>query len=324
MLNEPTRSIGAMAVVPLLWVMASCQANVTVQNPPPDASAPSVARSRLGAQNCVGQKDLQPSVLEALGRAGVSWSRWFGHGDVTRNVIQRGGSYSFADTDAALAAAAKANLKVIGQLTSGLDFPRNDPLETAGDSSAFAEYVSTVVERYDGDTDFGTAVGDPAYPGCDSDGDGKTSDEEKAEWAITHRIHAWELMKEPLPPESVRPDRLSHTPEQVVAMLRLGHDAAQAADPEALVLFGGVAPSRIGGPQALRSYLTYILEQGAADYFDVLGVNALTEPVDEMLVLHNAVLTELGLDKPLWVLQVGTHGGGCGPSLTGQLQGGTL
>jgi hypothetical protein len=65
-------------------------------------------------------------------------------------------------------------------------------------------------------------------------------------------------------------------PEGYVALLRACYIGVKTADPGALVVSAGLAPTGTGLPQAIpdMTYLTRMYEAGAAPYFDALGLNA--------------------------------------------------
>jgi hypothetical protein len=65
-------------------------------------------------------------------------------------------------------------------------------------------------------------------------------------------------------------------PAEYTALLRLCYQAIKAADPAAIVISAGLAPTGTGLPDAIpdTDFLQGMYDAGAADYFDVLGVNA--------------------------------------------------
>ncbi|RLC60416.1 MAG: hypothetical protein DRI80_10950 [Chloroflexota bacterium] len=65
-------------------------------------------------------------------------------------------------------------------------------------------------------------------------------------------------------------------PAEYVELLRACYIGIKAADPDALVISAGLAPTGNGPPEAIPDidYLVGMYETGAAHYFDVLGVNA--------------------------------------------------
>jgi len=65
-------------------------------------------------------------------------------------------------------------------------------------------------------------------------------------------------------------------PAEYVDLLRVCYVGVKTADPDALVISAGLAPTGTGPPDAIpdADYLIGMYEAGAAPYFDLLGVNA--------------------------------------------------
>ena len=65
-------------------------------------------------------------------------------------------------------------------------------------------------------------------------------------------------------------------PEAYVTLLRSCYIGVKTADPQALVISAGLAPTGSGLPEAIpdQAYLVGMYEAGAASYFDLLGLNA--------------------------------------------------
>lgn len=118
--------------------------------------------------------------------------------------------------------------------------PGSEPLENAppADYQDFADYCGAVATRYKG------------------------------------RIQAYQVWNEPnLSREwgDQPPDPAAYT-----ELLRVCYEAIKEADPDALVISAGLAPTGTQLPLAMpdAEYLRAMYEAGAADYFDVLGLNA--------------------------------------------------
>jgi hypothetical protein len=90
----------------------------------------------------------------------------------------------------------------------------------------------------------------------------------------TGRVGAYQVWNEPnlarewggYPPD----------PAGYVELLRTCYVGVKTADPDALVVSAGLAPTGTGLPQAIpdTNYLIQMYEAGAASYFDALGLNA--------------------------------------------------
>jgi hypothetical protein len=65
-------------------------------------------------------------------------------------------------------------------------------------------------------------------------------------------------------------------PAEYTEMLKICYEAIKAADPNAIVISAGLAPTGTGLPDAIPDdeYLQAMYDAGAAAYFDVLGLNA--------------------------------------------------
>jgi hypothetical protein len=65
-------------------------------------------------------------------------------------------------------------------------------------------------------------------------------------------------------------------PAEYVEMLKVGYEAVKAADPHAIVISAGMAPTTRHDDQAMPDiyFIEGMYEAGAAPYFDVLGVHA--------------------------------------------------
>lgn len=86
------------------------------------------------------------------------------------------------------------------------------------------------------------------------------------------RIKAYQIWREPnLASQWGRPNAAEY-----VALLRVAYLNIKAADPEALIISAGLAPTESGLPVAIPDdlFLRQIYQAGGRRYFDLLGVNA--------------------------------------------------
>jgi Tol biopolymer transport system component len=111
-----------------------------------------------------------------------------------------------------------------------------------------------------------------------------------------------------------QPDPAEYTP-----LLRAAYQAIKAADPEAVVLSGGLATTGDGSPTATGDlkYLQGIYDNGGRGYFDALGSHpyAYGHPPDyedpwglsiSRVVAQHYVMQQNGdKDKPVWITEVG-------------------
>ena len=88
------------------------------------------------------------------------------------------------------------------------------------------------------------------------------------------RVRAYQVWNEP----NLAREWGGRTPDAAgyVELLRACYVAIKEADPEAIVVSAGLAPTGTGPPEAIpdAEYLVAMYEAGAASYFDLLGVNA--------------------------------------------------
>jgi hypothetical protein len=68
----------------------------------------------------------------------------------------------------------------------------------------------------------------------------------------------------------------SPSPAEYTALLKVCYEAIKAADPQAIVISAGLAPTGTGLPLAMPDdeFLQGMYDAGAAEYFDALGLNA--------------------------------------------------
>lgn len=133
------------------------------------------------------------------------------------------------------------------------------------------------------------------------------------------RVHAYILWNEPN--LAAEWGGRSPDPAAYAALLRAAHAAVKAADPEALVVSAGLAPTNEVNEQALddRLYLRGLYAAGARDYFDVLGAHpyGFAYPPDDPPGAHEGlnfarlqelrqIMVENGDgEKPVWATELG-------------------
>lgn len=88
------------------------------------------------------------------------------------------------------------------------------------------------------------------------------------------RIQAYQVWNEPN--LSREWGELAPDPEKYVELLQICYDAIKAADPEAIVISAGLAPTGTTPPDAMPDdqFLRAFYAAGGSNYFDVLGLNA--------------------------------------------------
>jgi hypothetical protein len=151
------------------------------------------------------------------------------------------GTFDWAEPDRIVEAIDKANLKVIARIGDQPQWVRPEIWPTVGPPTKladFGDFVTAMATRYKG------------------------------------RIQAYQIWNEPnlarewgnQPPN----------PVQFVEMLKVAHAAVKKADPDALVITGGLSPTTATGSIAMPDvdFVKGIYAAGGKDYFDMLGVHA--------------------------------------------------
>jgi hypothetical protein len=126
------------------------------------------------------------------------------------------------------------------------------------DLADYANFVRTLVERYDGD-------------GID-DAPGSPIVRHFQIWNEPNLKNEWNWQ--------------TPRPEDFVELLRVGATAARAASPDAIILFPGLAPTDgldFRAPMTELEYLDRVYRAGAAQYFDIMAAQnyGLGQPPDE-------------------------------------------
>jgi hypothetical protein len=210
--------------------------------------------------------------------------------------------YNWIAIDRALSAARAdaGNLQIIGTITHAPEWAApgiKAPIyvEMLPD---FAQFVQAVVERYNGDG-IKDAPGSPV---------------------VTH----WEFYNEP--DSGVRPDdvRWGESGNKYAQMLATVYPAVKAANPQAQVVFGGIAYDWFqdqGGP-FVREFLDDVLTAGGGQYFDIMnfhyypafsinwtgqGPEGGPGLLEKSNFIRNKLQNEYGLYKPMIITEAGWH-----------------
>lgn len=185
--------------------------------------------------------DLAVRDLQLIRDMGFGWVKQnFAWRDIETNVK---GEYDWWKADTIVQQVEEAQLNLIVRLDHQPFWAQADPqtpLNNAppADLQDFGDFCSAVASRYEG------------------------------------RIAAYQVWNEPnLTREwgEQVPDPAAYT-----ALLRVCYEAIKAADPQAIVISAGLSPTGQTPPVAIpdTDFLQGMYDAGAADYFDVLGLNA--------------------------------------------------
>ncbi len=149
--------------------------------------------------------------------------------------------------------------------------PRFDGAHKPCNMDAYQNFVTTMVERYDGD-------GNKDMPG------------------LTVPIKHWEIMNEP-----EFEMYFIGTPEDYVDIVKASYQAIKFADPEAVVVQGGMA----GMAPGMTVFWQQVFDLQVADYFDVMNIHSighgehLNIPAFKLFLEDNEIT-----GKPIWVTEV--------------------
>lgn len=125
-------------------------------------------------------------------------------------------------------------------------------------------------------------------------------------------VEAWELWNEENIALFFRP-----VPDaaQYVALLRAGYTAAKAADPDAIIVLGGLAGNGVvmgWEPDESRNFLQKIYAAGGGGYFDVVAIHPYVHPgtagtsaLTQFVRDTRAVMNANSDSRPIWLTEIG-------------------
>ena len=225
--------------------------------------------------------------LDDIGRLGATWVRqrfpW-------REIEPQEGTYDWARWDAVANAVARHGLGLIAVLDAPPDWalrrdPTPLPCQPPCRVEAYARFVGTLAQRYTG------------------------------------TIQAYQVWDEPNLSQAWGGGHVAAC--GYVSLLEAAYGAIQEADPSAIVLGGGLAPTQANGPEDLNDliYLDQLYMLGGGAYFDVLAVKGYgfwSGPEDRRVandVLNFSRLVAVrelarrrgDAAKPLWAVEWGWH-----------------
>lgn len=154
-------------------------------------------------------------------------------------------------------------------------FPElGDYREKPCDMEAFQQFVQAAVERYDGD--------------------GKDDSP-----TVKHPIKHWEILNEP----EMQDGSLVFfrgTSQEYLDIMKAGHAAVKAADPEAKVLHAGIS----GFYDKARNFWLPFFSAGGSDYFDITSYHDIGAQADLSIDDMLEFMDEAGYSAPIWVTEV--------------------
>lgn len=163
-----------------------------------------------------------------------------------------------------------AKCRAIAYSPSAPPAPFNDAYKPC-DMERFRDFVSRLVERYDGD-------GLDDMPG------------------LTAPIKHWEIMNEP-----EFDFYFLGTPADYFEILKATAEAAKAADPEAMIVQGGMA----GMMPECTEFWQAVFDRGGAQYIDIFNMHSIGHGEHLNIPAFKAFLAKNGISgKPIWVTEV--------------------
>jgi hypothetical protein len=241
--------VGALLVVGVLcltlWFRAWGPGEAAASPDPPTPTSwprPQMASPEYGLQAYLWwDEDIARRDMDLIDEAGFEWVKQnVGWRDVEGAAKE---AFNWYFTDRILADAAERDLKVLFRLDSepawaALEKGVRSDNGPPEDAQDFGDFCHALAERYTG------------------------------------RVGAYQVWNEP----NLAREWGGYAPDaaEYVELLRACYIGVKTADPGALIVSAGLAPTGTGLPEAIpdTDYLIRMYEAGAAPYFDALGVNA--------------------------------------------------
>jgi hypothetical protein len=247
-----------------------------------------------------GASDRNSKYYAALEESGASWIRTpVGWELVEPNNVSPE-QYNWNQADQIIKAALEGCFNLVVTLATSPAWASTSaegPIDKV-ELSEFTQYVGALVERYDGDY-FNDAPGSPV-------------------------VYYWEFYNEPDKASTVPLfDGWGNHGAKYQQMLAAVYPVVKAANPDAQVVFGGIAYDNFqedGGPFVL-AFLDDVLQAGAGAYFDIMnfhfypsfGSNWTNFPItwanglrEKTEAIRNK-LSEYGIAKPIIITEAGWH-----------------
>jgi hypothetical protein len=268
-----------------------------VHRPLDSGLPPPSPRRELSFRHAVHTLFLDETVVELAADAGfdtvVQVFPW-------RDLNPQPGLYSWAAGDHMVRTARAHGLELVVRLDMPPDWATvPDACARGGfpfDPHAYADFVGAVAERYQGHI-LGYVI-----------------------WNEPNLAAEWSRSGGDLPRHWESYDGWVARPEDYAKLLCMVQARVRAADPEVLILGGGLAPTNEFSPRAMddREFLDRMLAAGAGGCFDVLAVHDYgygLSPEDErgahgglnlarVLDLRD-VMVNYGVAKPVWITELG-------------------
>lgn len=272
----------------------------------------------FGVQMYLGSGHSSPYYQDLID-SGATWTRHVIEWKMVEPTNTTPDQYNWDAVDGAIGIAEEQCYPVvltIGGNPSWASVNGEGPLTKVG-LDELVQFVRAVVERYDGD-------GIDDVPG-------------------SYRVENFELYNEPDGGQSAYDERWGLHPDLYAAMLKAVYPAVKAANPNAQVIFGGIAYDWFTDQDAqhpenngpfVRSFFDGVLKNGGGAYFDKMNFHfyplfggnwTQNFPKDgpglvEKTAAVRATLTKYGLSKPVIITEAAWHNSGDVPYGSDTLQ----
>jgi hypothetical protein len=225
--------------------------------------------------------------FQAAQELGARWDRPFFEVFSWDVIEPQPGQFRWTETDLYVLEAQEHELHILvtihpfarwDQMICHQDLPPVEgfwaPMGRPCDMEAYAAFVRTLVERYDGDGQ--NDMPDLKYP-----------------------IRYWEVANEP----SMQKEPLiffQGSPQDYLMLLEATWRAVKEADPQAQVVQGGMA----GMDDFRVDFWEPVLAAGGGDYFDIANIHSIDYSEHLNLSGFRQFLARHGVEKPIWVTEV--------------------
>jgi hypothetical protein len=225
---------------------------------------------------------------------GVGWIRVVVNWSLVEPTNTDPSGYSWWQVDNVLSGARHNCFNILATITHAPDWATSSPegpLDKVG-LEELAEFVVALAERYDGDG-VNDAPGSPT-------------------------VRFWELYNEPDAGPTPFGEGWGKHGDKYAEMLKAVYPAVKTANPDAQVVFGGIAYEGFDDDDPpgtfVRSFVSDVLKAGGGDYFDYMNfhkypgcANCDGPGVIEKTATIRGILAEHGVSKPMIISETGWH-----------------
>jgi len=293
--------VGLLSAIAL--VLAGCATRIAPTSAPapkaataqPTASASAETRAAAGAIMGLEMREVRErrAKVQAARASGATWARYQVQWDQIEKERKDPPAYDWSDYDPAMRQLTSSGFRVVATIRENpvwASATRCGPLNAEG-QQALPQFLAALVRRYS---------------------------------AAPYGVKHWEIYNEPDNADPVQfPDLggcWGKDPAGYAAVLKLAYEAIKGADPQAVVLFGGIALEKFDGSPFNLDFAKQVLDAGGGPYFDWMNFHyypAFSYRWDRFGVgvqgkaaYLRQVLRDAGIDKPLACSEIGQPSAG--------------